>query len=217
MSLEKIATTIKQLISEHGNLYSKQLGINIKNGDEEEIFKWFLASLLFGKRISENIAVKTYREFERAGVLSPKVILTAGWDRLVKILDTGGYVRYDFSTATKLLEISKDLVTKYGKEPLTAIHKIAKNKKELESILQSFKGVGPVTTNIFLRELRDVWKKADPEPLPIVKIVAQRFNIDIDRLNRKTEEFIRLEVALIRVRKMGEETVDRKSRRRMPT
>lgn len=217
MSLEKIATTIKQLISEHGNLYSEQLGINIKNGDEEEIFKWFLASLLFGKRISENIAVRTYREFERAGVLSPKAILAAGWDRLVKILDTGGYVRYDFSTATKLLEISKDLLTKYGEEPLTAIHKTAKNNNELESILQSFKGIGPVTTNIFLRELRDVWKKADPEPLPIVKIVAQRFNIDIDRLNRKTEEFIRLEVALIRVRKMGEEAVDRKSRRRMPT
>jgi len=139
--------------------------------------------------------------------LSPKAILAAGWDRLVKILDTGGYVRYDFSTATKLLEISKDLLTKYGEEPLTAIHKTAKNNNELESILQSFRGIGPVTTNIFLRELRDVWEKANPEPLPIVKIVAQRFNIDFDKLNCKAEEFIRLEVALIRVRKMGDGTV----------
>jgi len=207
MSLEKTATTIKRLITEYGNLYSEQLGINIKNGDEEEIFKWFLASLLFGKRISENIAVRTYREFERAGVLSPKAVLAAGWNRLVEILDAGGYVRYDFSTATKLLEISKDLLTGYGEEPLTTIHRTAKNNNELESILQSFKGIGPVTTNIFLRELRDVWKKADPEPLPSVKMVARRFNIDLDKLNRKTEEFIRLEAALIRVRKMGDGTV----------
>ncbi|PIP12567.1 MAG: hypothetical protein COT45_03770 [bacterium (Candidatus Stahlbacteria) CG08_land_8_20_14_0_20_40_26] len=207
MSLEKTATTIKRLITEYGNLYSEQLGINIKNGDEEEIFKWFLASLLFGKRISENIAVRTYREFERAGVLSPKAVLAAGWNRLVEILDAGGYVRYDFGTATKLLEISKDLLTGYGEEPLTTIHRTAKNNNELESILQSFKGIGPVTTNIFLRELRDVWKKADPEPLPSVKMVARRFNIDLDKLNRKTEEFIRLEAALIRVRKMGDGTV----------
>ena len=206
MSLEKTATTIKRLITEYGNLYSEQLGINIKNGDEEEIFKWFLASLLFGKRISENIAVRTYREFERAGVLSPKAVLAAGWNRLVEILDAGGYVRYDFGTATKLLEISKDLLTGYGEEPLTTIHRTAKNNNELESILQSFKGIGPVTTNIFLRELRDVWKKADPEPLPSVKMVARRFNIDLDKLNRKTEEFIRLEAALIRVRKMGDGT-----------
>lgn len=207
MSLEKTATTIKRLITEYGNLYSEQLGINIKNGDEEEIFKWFLASLLFGKRISENIAVRTYREFERAGVLSPKAVLAAGWNRLVEILDAGGYVRYDFGTATKLLEISKDLLTGYGEEPLTTIHRTAKNNNELESILQSFRGIGPVTTNIFLRELRDVWKKADPEPLPSVKMVARRFNIDLDKLNRKTEEFIRLEAALIRVRKMGDGTV----------
>jgi len=192
---------IKRLISQFGYLYSTELGINVKNKNEKEIFKWFLASILFGKRISENIAIKTYQEFEKAGILCPSEILKAGWDKLVQVLDAGGYVRYDFSTATKLLEISKSLLDKYGENPLTEIHKIAKDKKELESILQSFKGIGPVTTNIFLRELRTVWKKADPEPLPIVRKLARRHKIDLNKFIRKTEKFIKLEAALIRIRK----------------
>jgi len=192
---------INKLISQFGYLYSTELGINVKTKNEKETFKWFLASILFGKRISENIAIKTYREFVKARILSPKQILAAGWDRLVQVLDSGGYVRYNFSTATKLLETSRGLLDKYGKSPLTKIHEIAKDKKELESILQSFKGIGPVTANIFLRELRTVWKKADPEPLPVVKKLARRHKIDLNKFNRKTEKFIRLEAALIRIRK----------------
>jgi endonuclease III len=157
--------------------------------------------VLFGKRISENTAIKTYREFESARILTPKKILQAGWDRLVELLDAGGYVRYDFSTATRLLEISKELLQRYGERPLTTIQAIIRDNNELEQALQSFKGIGPVTTNIFLRELRTVWEKANPEPLPIVKKIARKFSIDLDSMNRKTEKFMRLEVALIRLRR----------------
>jgi hypothetical protein len=34
-----------------------------------------------------------------------------GWDGLVAILDRGGYVCYDYKTATKLLEINRNLAT----------------------------------------------------------------------------------------------------------
>jgi len=77
-------------------LYSEELGINL--GEAEGRFRWFLASILFGARISEKIALKTYKTFEKYGVLSPEKILDTGWDGLVKMLDEGGYTRYDFST-----------------------------------------------------------------------------------------------------------------------
>jgi len=48
------------------NTYAEELGINLDT--EEGRFKWFLASILFAKRISSEIAKKTYREFERHGV-----------------------------------------------------------------------------------------------------------------------------------------------------
>jgi len=139
-----------------GKICSKDLGIDLASGKEEEIFKWFLACLLFGKPIQQEVAKRTYFEFEKAGLLTPEKILKAGWDRLVKILDQGHYVRYDFSTTTKLLEICKELKEKYG--TLTNLLNQAKNQKDLERKLLEFKGIGPVTVRIFLRDLKLIKK-----------------------------------------------------------
>jgi hypothetical protein len=51
-----------------------------------------------------------------------------------------------------------------------------------------------------LRELRHVWPKADPEPLPIVKKLAKQLGIKLSS-NRKTKRFVKMEAALIRLRK----------------
>jgi 3-methyladenine DNA glycosylase/8-oxoguanine DNA glycosylase len=155
-----------------------------------------LASVLFGKRISFRIAASTYEQFKSSNVLTPEAIIDTGWDGLVKILDDGGYVRYDFSTASKLLDLVKQLQQKYGS--LTELHKQAKDPRDLEHKLMQFKGIGPVTANIFLRELRTVWRKADPEPLDFVKEQAAKLGIDLSKFRRKTKKFIRLEAALIR-------------------
>ncbi len=138
-------------------IYSKDLGINLKTCKEEEFFKWFLACLLFGKPIQQKVAKRTYFEFKQAGILTPEKILKAGWDKLVEILDQGGYVRYDFSTATKLLEICKELKEKY--DSLTKLFKVSKNITDLAKRLQEFKGIGPVTTRIFLRDLKPIYNK----------------------------------------------------------
>ena len=179
-------------------LYSEELGIDLSKG-EEEIFKWFLASILFGRRISEEIAKRTYRTFEKYNILSPEKIIEAGWDELVGILDEGGYVRYDFSTATRLLEICEELLDRYGS--LSKLHESAKDEKDLEKKLLAFKGIGPVTVNIFLRELRPFWEKANPDVLPLVKKYAEDMGIDLDKIDRKSMTFARIEAGLIRLRK----------------
>jgi hypothetical protein len=77
-------------------LYSEELEISLRRKDDKEIFKWFLASLLFGARITEIIAKNTYRAFARHRLLDPKAIVKAGWEFLVNpIMSEGGYVRYD--------------------------------------------------------------------------------------------------------------------------
>lgn len=133
------------------NVTSKELGIDLKSKKEEELFKWFLACLLFGKPIQQEVAKRAYFEFVKEELLSPEEILEAGWDKLVRILDKGHYVRYDFSTATKLLDIFKELKTKYGS--LSEVFRRSKNRKELGARLQEFKGIGPVTARIFLSGL----------------------------------------------------------------
>jgi endonuclease III len=162
----------KKLIDAVGGRFSSQLGIDLSGTDPGQIFKWFMASKLFGARISANIAIKTYKEFERNGITSPDKILKTGWDGLVKILDDGGYVRYDFSTASKLLEIMNDLVKNYDGD-LNKLHESARDEKDIENLLKGLgKGIGDVTANIFLRELRTVWPKANPGPSEMVKLAA---------------------------------------------
>lgn len=132
-----------------------RLGINLRSRREAELFKWFLASLLFGKPIQREVAVRAYRELMDAHLASPEAIRRAGWDRLVDLLDRAHYVRFDFSTATKLLEVSKELESRYGS--LTNLLALSKSSSELSRNLQEMKHIGPVTARIFLREIRPIW------------------------------------------------------------
>ena len=161
------------LVQKLGGTFSAVLDIDLPSREPGQIFRWLLASLLFGARISERIAANTYREFERAGVVSPETILSTGWQGLVDILDRGAYVRYDFKTATKLLEVSRALLDRYGGD-LNALHGEAEDTPDLERRIKDLgKGVGEVTANIFLREMRGVWAKAEPLPGDLVCAAAR--------------------------------------------
>jgi endonuclease III len=160
-----------------GGRFSAALGIGLSSRSTGELFKWFLASILFGARISEVVVSHTYREFEKTRVLSPQDILKTGWDGLVEILDHGGYVRYDFKTATKLLDVSRAVLERYGGD-LNVLHAEASDRKNLEERLKALgKGIGDVTVNIFLREMRGVWQKAEPLPSELVIMAARNIGI----------------------------------------
>jgi hypothetical protein len=169
--------SLEALIENFGKEYSEILGIDVSRGKDEEIFKWFLASVLFGAPITETSVIKTYRCFERYNVLTPKRILQTGWDGLVKILDEGSYTRYDFKTADKLLEVTRNLLEKYDGS-LTILYSKASDARDLEKRLKDLgKGIGDVTVSIFLRELRDVWEKADPKPTGLVILAAKKLGM----------------------------------------
>ncbi len=136
---------------------AEALGITLASAKEQELFKWFLACLLFAKPIQRQVAERAYGEFVRAGLVTPDAILSAGWDELVRLLDQAHYVRYDFSTATKLLEICSELKLRYG--TVKNLLSQATNSRQLSAKLQEFKHVGPVTARLFLREVRPVWDR----------------------------------------------------------
>ena len=168
--------------------YSKELGLDLSKAEDR--FKWFLASVLFAKRISAETAKETYLNFEQEDLTSPDAILEAGWDRLVEVLDSGGYTRYDFSTATNLLGIAKMLKEKYG--DLERLHAESSSPTDLERRLQEFKGVGPVGVNIFLRELRGIWEKAKPKPSPLAVATAQKIGLNLEDAERYESQLVRL-------------------------
>lgn len=186
---------------EHALLYSEELGVDLAGHGDADCFLWFLASVLFGARISQQIAKNTFLAFVRRGLTNPKTIIGAGWDFLVDpIMREGGYVRYDESKSRQILRDCETLLAEY-RGSLNRLHEMARDPRDLEARIDAFYGVGPVTTNIFLRELRPYWDKADPAPLPLVEELARNLGLDLCRYRRKSLLFARVEAGLLRNRR----------------
>ncbi len=175
------------IVTAAGGRFSRELGIDPASGQSADVFRWFLASVLFGAPISETIVKNTVRCFQEAGVSTPEGIEWTGWDGLVAILDRGGYVRYDFKTATKLLDLCRALQERYRND-LARLHEEAAGPRDLEGRLKALaKGIGDVTVNIFLREMRGTWPKAHPLPSDLVLLAAGNLGL-IPRRTRHPEK-----------------------------
>ena len=140
----------QQLVRTLGGRFSRELGIDTDRGGRE-IDRWFLAATLFGTRISADVAMRTYRILDHAGVRAIADADKRSWDELVRLLDEGGYVRYDFSTATRLLKLAEALAP--HKRRASALLSSDEGKRDPVSALDRLPGWGPTTIRLFLREL----------------------------------------------------------------
>lgn len=128
------------------------LGIKVTRQDEDSLFLWLLASFLFGKRIGQKIAAATWRALvEKHGRDTPRKLCNCTHAELVKILGEGGYVRYDESTADRLSLLCRRLLDEYGGS-VAGILEASDSRADFERQLRRFKGIGPVTVRIFMRE-----------------------------------------------------------------
>lgn len=194
---------LKDFVARYGRPYSRLLGIDLKSRRNKEVVKWFLAAILYSKPIRESSATRTFRCFERHRVTTASRVVDAGWDGLVSILDEGGYTRYDFSTADKLLEVFGNLQKQYGGN-LNRLYEASRDGEEVEANLKRLgKGIGDITVSIFLRDMRCIWRKVDPRPTPLVTMAMKSLSIkDLKRCaGEKRIDLVRLETALLRYSK----------------
>lgn len=168
---------LARLLHDYGDLYSARLGIALSGLDPGELFRWFLASMLVGARIAESVAGRTYEAFLEHGLGTPDRIAAASFGELVQIMGEGGYVRYDGITSRKVQGAAVKLLHDYGGD-LNRLHAAASDAPDLERRLEAFKGIGPTTAGIFLRELRGLWPKADPPPGELAELAAAHLGID---------------------------------------
>jgi len=153
------AALARELIERLGGRTSIELGIDVDAGPGE-VERWFLAATLFGNRISAAIAERAYRTLAAAGVATTADVEGRTWDELVALLDSAGYVRYDFRTASRLQTLAAVVRERHGGRigGLAAVREPA----ALEAALDALPGWGPITVRLFLRELRGVWPGAIP-------------------------------------------------------
>ena len=193
------------LLASHGGLYSESLGIDLASPCREETFRWLLASLLFGARIAESVAVRTFRAFQAHGLVTPDGIARADFAELLEIMGEGGYARYDGITSRKVQEAARKVAQEYAGD-LSQLHDRAKDPADLMGRLMEFRGVGSVTAGIFLRELRGLWAKADPPLGALALLAAAHLGLrDVRRFWERHAvpgyDFRHFEVALTRVGK----------------
>ncbi|MEW6659577.1 MAG: hypothetical protein AB1424_13030 [Thermodesulfobacteriota bacterium] len=167
---------ISQVLARLPGRFATALGIDLKAGPEARQ-KWFLAAILYGAPISGKLAARTCQVFVARGVYTPEAIREQGWDNLVALLDAGGYARYDFKTATKLLQVMASLHEQY-RDSLERLHAAAADGPDLERrLINLAPGIGPATANIFLRELRGVWAKATPALSPLAQLAGEHLGL----------------------------------------
>ncbi len=150
----------RRLVATLGGRWSSEMGIDVDR-DPDGPERWFLAATLFAHPISAEVVVRTYGALARAGVRTIADAGRATWDALVVLLDEGGYVRYDFRTATRLLALARAVDDRWRGRATDALRAV-EDPEALAAALDALPGWGPTTVRIFLRELRGVWPGARP-------------------------------------------------------
>lgn len=206
MSDEDSGVLIGEVIDRFGGRFSAQVGIDVDRNDHE-IERWFLAATLFGNRIGSNIAVRTYRVLDGFGLSAITDVASCDRDDLIELLDRGRYVHYDYRMASRLLALAEH-APRLLPDGVGGLLTCTPEPERLRVALENLPGWGPVTTRVFLRELRGIRPGADLPVDPLAACSARhlglgRLPFDARELHRcaglATVDVRDLEAALVRV------------------
>jgi endonuclease III len=131
---------------------AKDLNIQLRRNDEDGLFKWLLASFLMGKRIQAEIAAQAYRVIvDQYGRDTPRKLAHCSHRELVAMLGEAHYVRYDETTAERLLALARRLNAEYAGKVSNMLEP-STDRRAFEKRLTEFDGIGPKTVEIFMRD-----------------------------------------------------------------
>ncbi|MEC3920510.1 endonuclease [Nocardia sp. CDC160] len=153
--------TVRRLLHRAGTSYAAEAGIRLADRPAP-LFQLLMLAQLLGHRISADIAVAAARELLAAGYTTPRRVAEAEWSDLVLTLGRAHFVRYDESTATRLIANASDLVAEWSGDMRGLAAESEHDPARLAQLLQHFKGIGPVGADIYLREVQDTWTWVRP-------------------------------------------------------
>jgi endonuclease III len=128
--------------------------LGIDTSTDQGLFDWFLASLLFGRPVQQTAAASAFRKFKQDGWDSPDRFTADDHHPLWHELWEGDYHRMSSVMSEELRDVMGALIADYDGSVARLVH-TASSREEVSQRLQSFKGVGPKTAEIFLREVAD--------------------------------------------------------------
>ena len=137
--------------------HASDYGLDVTSGDDD-MFRWFLLSYLFGKPVQSTVAAQTWQLFIDHKIDTPWAILDLTPRRLVMLLDEGKYTRYDEVMTRALRRCMEQLINDY-EGSLMLMYELSESEDEFSKRLQLLFGVGPKTAEIFMRETEELFAR----------------------------------------------------------
>lgn len=156
-SIDNTANSRKRTAKPKPIHHAQDFGLDVLSGDDD-MFRWFLLSYLFGKPIQSNVAANTWKLFIARKLDTPWAILNTSHHSLVRLLDEGRYTRYDEVTSRALRICMEQLIRDY-EGSLILMCESSADEEEFSKRLQKLYGVGPKTAEIFMRETEEFFAR----------------------------------------------------------
>jgi endonuclease III len=128
--------------------------LGVDTAADQGLFEWFLASLLFGRPVPQKAAASAFRKFMEDGWDSPEHFIADDHHPLWHELWEGDYHRMSSVMSEELRDVMRAVIADYDGSVARLVH-TASTRAEVSQRLQRFRGVGPKTAEIFLREVPD--------------------------------------------------------------
>lgn len=152
---------VNALLDRAGTGYAAEAGITLAD-KPAPLFQLLMLAELLSTRISADIAVGAAKELVSSGYRTPDRVAEADWQELVDALGRAHYKRYDESTASRLGANASRVLDRYGGDLRKLADEAEHDPSRAAELLQQFQGIGPTGSDIFLREVQDVWTWARP-------------------------------------------------------
>jgi endonuclease III len=152
---------VRRLLDNAGTTYAEEAGIRLKD-KPMPMFQLLVLCMLASKPIDAAIAMQAARELFRAGLRTSQAVLDAERATMIRAFGRAHYVRYDESSATRMVDIAAMARDEYGGDLRRLADRSDRDVKAAARLLQRFKGIGETGADIYLREVQDIWTWVKP-------------------------------------------------------
>jgi endonuclease III len=152
---------IQRLRQQAGRTYAAEAGITLRD-TPMPLFQLLVLCMLASKPIDAAIAMQAAKELFRAGLRTPRAVLAANRQTMIDAFARAHYVRYDESSATRLTELATRVDEDYRNDLRTLARVSKPDVRGAKQLLKQFTGIGDTGSDIFLREVQDVWPWVRP-------------------------------------------------------
>ncbi|MGH3912580.1 MAG: endonuclease [Pseudonocardiaceae bacterium] len=196
-------SVVEVLLERFGRTFADQAGIRLAD-KPAPLYQLLVLATLVSARISADIAVAAAKELFAAGYRTPHRMRQASWQDRVDALGRGHYRRYDERSSTMLAEAAELLLDRWHGDLRRLRNDAGGNQERIRELLTEFKGMGPVGTDIFLREVQAVWPDVAPSVDGRVAHGAEQVGLpssarNLSKLVDSPTDLARLASALVRV------------------